>query len=71
MNGIENKHFFALYYKMIHRQGKSLNAVKLQILKDRQQNKLSDFIYFDLMKGLAKAEREDKQLDEITKFLDT
>ena len=70
MNGIEHKKFFALYYKMIHRQGKSLVDVKLQILKDRQQNKLSDFIYFDLMKSLAKAEREQKQLDEVAKFLD-
>ena len=61
--------FFALYYDMIHRQKKSLTDLKLKILKDRTEDKISDFVYFNLMKELAIAERQDKQLNELAKFL--
>tara|TARA_R100000808_G_C2123957_1_gene134589 strand:+ start:623 stop:832 length:210 start_codon:yes stop_codon:yes gene_type:complete len=63
--------FFALYYDMVHRQGKSLVDVKLKILKDRQDDKISDLVYFSLMKGLAKEEQQFEQLKEIDKFLDS
>lgn len=53
--------FFALYYDMIYRQNKSLLDLKLKILKDMEEGKISMHIYYELMNEIVIAEQESIQ----------
>ena len=50
-----------LYYDMIHRKKKSFLDLKLKILKDKEEGKISTHIYYELMNDVVLAEKENKQ----------
>ena len=46
---------------MIHRKKRSFLDLKLKILKDKEEGKISMHIYYELMNDVVLAEKENKQ----------
>ena len=58
---LKESKFFGLYYDMIHRKKRSFLDLKLKILKDKEEGKISMHIYYELMNDVVLAEKENKQ----------
>ena len=58
---LKESKFFGLYYDMIHRKKKSFLDLKLKILKDMEEGKISMHIYYELMNEIVIAEQESTQ----------